>query len=94
MAINNATTHTPDPTIRQKSAPICYHFQRGICNYGESCWKRLKKLPLYIEPWGPKIDDSTTDEPESPELTLFSCEQCGTMFHDIRILNAHRVMLH
>ena len=48
-APNNPTTPTtPAAThIKDKAnTPICTHFQRGDCRYGEHCWKSHKKLPL------------------------------------------------
>lgn len=30
----------PNPNNHEQTAPICHHFQRGACNYGEHCWKR------------------------------------------------------
>ena len=52
MAKTDATTPIPDPTTNptinptinpttiEETAPICHHFQRGACNFGECCWKR------------------------------------------------------
>ena len=45
--INPTNTPTPltinptkNPTTFEETAPICHHFQRGACNYGECCWKK------------------------------------------------------
>jgi len=39
------------------NAPVCEHFQRGSCLYGDTCFKKHMKMPLYKEPYGPKIEE-------------------------------------
>jgi len=41
----------------EAESPICEHYQKGICAYGDSCFKKHVKMPLYKDPYGPTTED-------------------------------------
>jgi len=54
---------TPEaPKTDQSDVPICQHFQRGKCDFGEKCYKRHEKMPLFKPEFAPKIKESPCTE--------------------------------
>jgi len=49
---------------------ICEHYQKGICAYGDVCFKQHVKMPLYKNPYGPKVVQEEVQASSSPEYSV------------------------
>ena len=84
------TTPTINPTLNHTTnkqiAPICYHFQRGACSYGENCWKRHEPP---INPTNTPTTNHTAPQLAPPDPNHLTCTKCNLRCYNSRQLNDH-----
>ena len=89
------TTPTINPTLNhttnEQIAPICYHFQRGACSYGENCWKRHEPP---INPTNTPTTNHTAPQLAPPNPSHFTCTKCNLRCKNSRQLNDHIYVVH